>query len=469
MIPFFTDTSDDDSARGYGRRGACPTLSAPMATGDGYLARLPPLPRGLDVEETLVLCEAAERLGNGIIELTRRGNLQLRGLTALTVGRLPRELMGPSGHASASRLGPELLDQRVPAITLDPLMNRDGALDDTDRAVVVRLRERLLAAGVEGLAPKLAVVIDAGGEWAGLDQLSADLRIRLARDSDGERRGWLGLAGEASSVTWLGDIGLARLAESAEALLEAVAACGTQARGRDLLDRCAPLQLCDVLGLRPAIAWVRAQPSARPVAMADHHQLEIHWPFGQIEATTLLQLTRAARQCGADTFAPAPGRRWRVAGNGSLDVATLARRARALGLIVDPDDPRLVLETCVGAAGCASGHLMTRSLAADIATAAAPLCDGSVSLHLSGCAKGCARPTPATLTLTGTPDGVTLGLEARADDSGRLVVLASERLPQAMAQLAERVQRRHLHGETMRETLVRLGEARLARWLSQAD
>ncbi|RKR07530.1 precorrin-3B synthase [Kushneria sinocarnis] len=471
MIPFATDTSDGgDARRRQGlRRGACPTLHAPMATGDGHLARLPPLPRGLGVAETIVLCEAAERLGNGIIELTRRGNLQLRGLQAEDVGRLPRELAGHPGHASASVIGSDLLDPRAPAITLDALMACDAGLDDTDRAVAGRLRERLLAAGVEGLAPKVAVVIDAGGEWAGLDRLSADLRIRLVRDSDGERRGWLGLAGDADTVTWLGDIGLARLAEGAEALLEAIAACGPRARGRDLLAHRAPLQLCEVLGLRPAIAWVRPRPPERPVVGADSQQLEIHWPFGQLEATTLLQLTRAARRCGADTFAPAPGRRWRVAGHGSLDVAALAHRARTLGLITDPDDPRLSLESCVGAAGCASGQLMTRTLAADIAAAAAPLCDGSVSLHLSGCTKGCARPNPATLVLTGTPEGVTLGLEARADDSGQLVALAAERLPQAVAQLARRVQRVHRHGETMRETLVRLGEARLAAWLAATE
>jgi sulfite reductase beta subunit-like hemoprotein len=69
------------------RRGACPGLSAPMATGDGLLVRL--LPIGTIALDTFAgLCAAARQHGNGIIEVTSRGSIQIRGLSAVSAPRL---------------------------------------------------------------------------------------------------------------------------------------------------------------------------------------------------------------------------------------------------------------------------------------------------------------------------------------------------------------------------------------------
>ena len=63
-------------------RGLCPTLAAPMQTGDGLLVRLHPVASGLSSNTLIALCKAALGHGNGIVEVTARGNLQIRGLTA---------------------------------------------------------------------------------------------------------------------------------------------------------------------------------------------------------------------------------------------------------------------------------------------------------------------------------------------------------------------------------------------------
>src|SRR5262252_7726152 len=61
-------------------RGICPGLSVPMPTGDGLLVRLmPTAPVHLDA--MIGFCEAARRHGNGTIEISTRGSLQVRGLT----------------------------------------------------------------------------------------------------------------------------------------------------------------------------------------------------------------------------------------------------------------------------------------------------------------------------------------------------------------------------------------------------
>ena len=61
-------------------RHACPALSAPMETGDGLLVRfLPTAP--VPVDALIGLCDAARAHGNGVIEITARGSVQVRGLS----------------------------------------------------------------------------------------------------------------------------------------------------------------------------------------------------------------------------------------------------------------------------------------------------------------------------------------------------------------------------------------------------
>ena len=71
------------------RRGACPGLSAPMPTGDGLLVRLLPIGT-IPLAAFAHLCAAARRYGNGIVEVTGRGSIQVRGLNAASAPTLRR-------------------------------------------------------------------------------------------------------------------------------------------------------------------------------------------------------------------------------------------------------------------------------------------------------------------------------------------------------------------------------------------
>ncbi|TIQ72816.1 MAG: precorrin-3B synthase, partial [Mesorhizobium sp.] len=78
--------------KAFSRRGACPALSAPMQTGDGLLVRLNPVAGGLLPKSLIALGESALRHGNGIIEVTARGSLQIRGLTPASARLLAMEV-----------------------------------------------------------------------------------------------------------------------------------------------------------------------------------------------------------------------------------------------------------------------------------------------------------------------------------------------------------------------------------------
>ena len=66
------------------RRGVCPSLAAPMPTGDGLLARITPSGATIPLDAVTALCAAARRHGNGIVEITARGSIQVRGLAPVS-------------------------------------------------------------------------------------------------------------------------------------------------------------------------------------------------------------------------------------------------------------------------------------------------------------------------------------------------------------------------------------------------
>ena len=62
-------------------KGWCPGALSPMVSGDGLVVRIRPRYAQLTQSQIVGLCDAAESFGSGVIDLTNRANLQLRGVT----------------------------------------------------------------------------------------------------------------------------------------------------------------------------------------------------------------------------------------------------------------------------------------------------------------------------------------------------------------------------------------------------
>jgi precorrin-3B synthase len=82
------------------------------------------------------------------------------------------------------------------------------------------------------------------------------------------------------------------------------------------------------------------------------------------------------------------------------------------GLVTDANDPLLRVIACSGAPACTEAHAETRALAAELAQRI----PSDSRLHVSGCAKGCAHPGPAPLTLVATAHGFDLVRDGSARD-----------------------------------------------------
>lgn len=402
------------------RRGVCPGLSAPLPTGDGLLARLmpaTPVPLGAMAG----LCGAARRHGNGTLEITARGSLQVRGLTPQSA---------PLFAAAVADLGIDA-QEGVPVIAgID-----DGAADLLTR----ELRRAIADAGL-ALSPKVSVVVDGDGPLH-LDGLSADVRLRAATPAEGitssAPRFHLGIGcadrnqrtaltllppqsgereraaanGGALEAIWLGTVTPKDAVRTVLYILRVIAAHGVAARAADILrrDGLAPFEV--IVAADPA----PAPPPRMPVDMIGLHAtrdgalaLGVGLPFGHTHAEALAELVRAAARHRARTVRVVPGRAMLLTGVSALHARDLIVAAERLGFVVRAGDPRRRIAACPGAPACASGLIPARTLASTLAPALSPLLtpeqDGVV-VHISGCPKGCAHPAPAALTLVGTPQG----------------------------------------------------------------
>ena len=347
------------------RRGACPSLAAPMASGDGLLARLV-LPEGVSPAQLAGLARAAARFGSGLVEVTSRGSLQIRGLRRETVAGLAE---------AVERLG--VWSPAGPPVLTGPLAGRDPGEIADPRPLAAALR-----AFAEPLQPKVSVVVDGGGALH-LDAVAADVRLRAMPE------GWLVSAGgTAAEARTVGTFDAAGAVAAGLDLLGQLSRRGVRARDLRLPGGAAGAARPPV---SPVGGFQLAEGSARGVAL----------PFGQADSAALLALAEAAK--GAVSIAPAPGRALLVIGLSADAEPRLLAAAERLGLVTEPDDPRLSVVACAGAPACASARLPTRAMAG--AVAAARVAPEGVRLHLSGCGKRCAQPDGPTVTLLAGPDG----------------------------------------------------------------
>ena len=153
------------------KRGWCPGVLRPMESGDGLLARIRPRLGRIARHDAFLIADCAARFGNGAIDLSARGNIQLRGVSEITLPGLTKALdeAGLLDESEAMEAARNIVVS--PASDCDPEALIDAA------ALAVRI-EPIIAdvARQGGLAPKFSLVIDDGGAFS-LDEVAADIRL----------------------------------------------------------------------------------------------------------------------------------------------------------------------------------------------------------------------------------------------------------------------------------------------------
>jgi precorrin-3B synthase len=375
--------------KAFAIKGWCPSALRPMLSGDGLVVRIRPRGGRLSAVQVLGIADLATRYGNGLIDLTGRANLQIRGVGIEGHAALVAEL----AQLHLVDADAELEAQRN--ILVAPFW-RDG--DDTKRLVAEldhALAERLLR-----LPHKFGFAVDCGMKRV-LARAPADIRIERAAcgalivRADGAEHGRTVSAAGAVNV--------------ALSLADWFVASGgaSDGRGRMASHIAGGAELPETLAgdTAPAAMAARLQPGL----VAEGALVGL--AFGQLNSATLKILGSLA-----------PGLRltpWRmILLEGASDMP------RHDDLVTRADDRRLRIAACTGAPACPEARAETRALA----TALAPHLPGDARLHVSGCAKGCAHPAGCDVTLVGTERGFDLVRHGTARDPPVLRALTREEI-----------------------------------------
>ncbi|MDR6755719.1 precorrin-3B synthase [Mycoplana sp. BE70] len=461
-VSALTDTACSPAATAASaalRRGFCPSLASPMRTGDGLLVRLRPARIGLTPSDYIGIARLTAAHGNGLLEVTARGNLQIRGLREETVPTLA------AGLAEA-----EIDFHRGVAVETPPLSGIDPneIADAEPLAAAIRAA---IAAHLPPLvlAPKLSIIIDGGGTL-GLSNMVADIRLDARRRADGLF--WrLSVGGDACSAAEVAVVADDDAGSALLTALEALHGLGPVARGRDL-DAEALRSQIGSLACSAGFADLSAPRSpSRPVGrhrLGEDTALGVGLAYGQTSAAHLETLMQGLASLGATEVRLAPHRSLIVLGLADAAIEPAIALAEREGFWTQADEPGNAIAVCAGSAGCASGRFDTKA-AADLLVAEGPdLLDGSMTVHISGCAKGCAHPPAAALTLAGQDNGVTLAIDARAaDETG--VTVPADALGEAFARIVALFRQERQQKDTARHTFDRIGASTLAKAFRQGS
>jgi precorrin-3B synthase len=448
------------------RRGACPAAGSAMASGDGLLSRVRLLGGRLPAGELEALADLVDQWALPTLELTNRGNLQVRGLdhagdAQFTAALVERGLAAAPAAAEASR---NVLC--TPAADLDP-----SALADP-WSVACALDTALASdPALWSLPAKFRLLVNGGGV-TGLHQQTADIRADAVRTRTGLHYR-LALAGSSDAAQV---IGLCQPSETAAAMLALARFFLQQSRElpepatrlADVLNRigCAPFQ--DLLGALPEAPPAPVPESLPTVLGAQPGWFGASVPFGALTTAAARTLAQLAREAGNGELRVTPWRQVLLPHAGPAVAGPL----QALGLITQYEDPRLSVVACPGAPACQSGSTPVRDDALAWAMALPQLFDGQLVVHVSGCGKGCARPSASPLTLTARDGRYDLILNDRADpvqtDNRLLNGLTPARVLPQLQRLAEGLQQRRRAGESLSSVIERLGAGRIRQWLQDA-
>jgi len=401
-----------------------------MESGDGLIVRVHPGLAELGAGKLRALVALAEQYGNGQIDVTRRANLQLRGISERALEPLQGALV-ESGWAAPSQAG-----ERHFALLASPLLALAG--ENAALSLLARELERALlsSAAPALLHPKLCVALD-DSERLLRDQ-PFDLALFPTRDparvglavSDGERRPCL--------------LGSCALADALPLALSVLDLLGAQAGGPLRMHEWAAAMGLGALRtalspkLRAAAAELRLAahaPSLKGAQERARAWFGLCFPFGSGSAEQWRSLLALSERFGSGALLLTPRRELLI-----LDVAEsagpeLARAAEEEGLIWREEDPLSRVSACTGAPLCSAAHGETRRLARALAGVLHPFLSEGGHLHVSGCEKGCARSGPSELTLVYGAQGVHLACDASAAEAARTPALALE-TPAALGALA---------------------------------
>ncbi|MEW6436010.1 MAG: precorrin-3B synthase [Pseudomonadota bacterium] len=405
------------------RKGWCPSALRPMASGDGLIVRLSVRDGIVTPALGQTLARLSRQHGNGLLDLSSRANLQLRGVTETTLPALQAELR-TLGLLEADAAPPVARN-----ILVSPLAGIDPQAVLDIGPCVQALRQRLEHDdALHRLSAKFGFVVDDGGALSVAGE-KADVSF-LAQHGASAPYFLVCLAGEPAgecAIHALADVGL-RIAHAFLQLRDVVdQRMADHVRGNGIG------VIAARAGLTKTAAKIAHDPSPRPIGafrVGAHYALGPGIAFGRLDAAQLEKLAKIA-EASRGALRLTPWRAILIVGAEPPDAAQLADA----GLIFAEDDPLRAVAACPGAPRCASGTTPTQDDARRIAPLARQLKARGIAVHVSGCAKGCAHAAAAPVTFVGRDGRYDLVRHGAASDTAVATGFKGDQLPLVLQRL----------------------------------
>jgi precorrin-3B synthase len=378
------------------RKGWCPGARRPMLAKDGLLVRLR-ISGGIVAAATLrAIAQAGRDHGNGFFDLSARGNLQIRGVRE---GSLPALIETLDDLALIDE---DAAIEAVRNVLVNPLAGLNGRSEASEAAKAL---EAVLATdqNLHTLPPKFGFLIDDGGALS-LGSIPADIRFDWTGDT---QQFAIGIGGHANEAIFLGhcvggDIpGIAaRLAMVFLHLKSSMAEPARRMRG--LIETCGANRIAAAAGLCIGPSRRTAIDVPCPIGLMrfnDRYCFGAGAAFGSFDANMLEGAAMATEIFGTGEIRLTPWRALILPNVREEQADAISAYFAAHGFAVDADDLRLAVTACGGASTCEHGTTDTRADALALMSYAPRFRKTGVALHVSGCAKGCARQAAAPLTL----------------------------------------------------------------------
>lgn len=389
----------------------CPGVLALHEAADGWLARVR-LPGGrLSCTQITALADAAE-LGNDLVELTARANIQIRGLAQDAGTEIAARL-------TAAGLLPSPEHERVRNVLASPLAGRHPrARADVDE-LIARLDGQLCSDAELARLPGrfLFLIEDGSGALQGHDHdvalVPTRSPIEFALLVGGLDSGWRAPIDHAPVLALAAARVFLACAERAWRVRELSG--GPQTVIDALAD--APMPVSARRG-PPELVWAQASGPGlavgRTVQRDGRVALSALVPLGRLQAVQL----RALAEIGAEIrISP-----WRTLALVDLPDDAPASKLRAVGLVTSPDSGWTGLSACAGLGACRRAKIdVRRAATARAATRAAD----EPREHWSACGRRCGELRGTTVTVSAGEEG--LLLRTPTDRSETVAASAEER------------------------------------------